>query len=91
MKGITKARIWTKRQGAGSRGKAFKKFCTDILGTELYPWQEWVTEQALQVDEQGHYIYDTVLIIVARQNGKTHLASSLAAWWLYEDLRNEPV
>lgn len=89
-KGTTTPRIWTKRNTGKSRGKDFHAFARDILGIELFPWQEWVTEQALQVDSDGHYIYDTIVIIVARQNGKTLLASSLAAWWLYEDLRNEP-
>ena len=90
IKGSTEPRLWTRREGVATRGGDFQQFTRDVLGIGLYPWQEWVTNQALQIDSDGHYIYDTVVIIVARQNGKTLLASSLAAWWLYEDLRNEP-
>ena len=55
-KGMTEPRLWTHREGAGSRGKDFQAFTRDVLGINLFPWQEWVTDQALQVDEDGHYI-----------------------------------
>jgi phage terminase large subunit-like protein len=41
------------------------------------PWQEFVLKDMLTVDKKGLWIRKTNLILVARQNGKTHLARML--------------
>jgi len=41
------------------------------------PWQEFVLKDMLTVDKKGNWIRKTNLILVARQNGKTHLARML--------------
>ena len=43
------------------------------LGVPLLPWQEYVLDDALTVDKQGKFIRSTAGILVARQNGKTHM------------------
>jgi phage terminase large subunit-like protein len=43
----------------------------------LIPWQRWVLEDLLSIDENGMFIKKTGLILVSRQNGKTHLARML--------------
>ena len=74
---------------AGTRGDDFIQWCRDVLNIELFPWQQWLARAALATDENGDYIYRRVLVVVARQNGKTVLAAALAAWWLAEDLKHE--
>jgi phage terminase large subunit-like protein len=44
---------------------------------DLMPWQEFVLKDILTVDKKGMWIRKTNLILVARQNGKTHLARML--------------
>lgn len=50
------------------------------LGVRLMPWQEWVLIHALELREDGTYRFRVVLVIVARQNGKTTLVKLLALW-----------
>lgn len=73
-----------------SRGFEFIEFCRRILGVDLYPWQRWLAIHALELNTDGSYRYSRILVIVSRQQGKTMLASCLAAWWLYMDYAREP-
>ncbi|WP_175182983.1 terminase [Cryobacterium psychrophilum] len=45
---------------------------------------------ALELLEDGQYRFRRVVVLVARQQGKTLLASVLAAWWLYVDSARHP-
>lgn len=49
-------------------------------GVPLLPWQEWLLRDALCVDENDELVRKTVLGIVARQNGKTHMVRLLSAY-----------
>lgn len=44
------------------------------IGQTLLPWQEHVLTDMLKVDKNGQFIRKTNLLLIARQNGKTHLA-----------------
>ena len=72
-KGNTKPRL----QNAPIKGKSriveVKKFLADC-NLELLPWQEYVLTDMLKVDGKGMFKRRTNLLLVARQNGKTHLA-----------------
>lgn len=43
------------------------------MGQPLLPWQRYVVDVALEVDEHGVFVYSAVLITVQRQAGKTTL------------------
>ena len=43
----------------------------------LLPWQEYVLKDMLTVDKNDRWIRKTNLLLIARQNGKTHLARML--------------
>ena len=49
----------------------------EMIGMPLLPWQEFVLRDALTVDKNGMWIRKTNLVLVARQNGKTHLTRML--------------
>lgn len=87
MRGNTQPRIFTPPQRRLTRqstlGFAFIDFCRDILGLELLPWQEWLAKHALEVDKNGQFIYQIVVVEVARQNGKTTMAKAMALFFLY--------
>jgi phage terminase large subunit-like protein len=53
-----------------------KQLC-EIIKMPLLPWQEHVLKDMLTVDSKGKWIRKTNLLLIARQNGKTHLARML--------------
>jgi phage terminase large subunit-like protein len=72
-KGSTKPRLQNAPLKGASRIDEVKKFLTDCK-LELLPWQEYVLTDLLKVDKAGKWRRKTNLLLVARQNGKTHLA-----------------
>src|SRR5215510_8678036 len=76
--GSTHPRFYTPSLYAESLGPEAVRFAREVLGLELYPWQEWLLGQALELSgpwkdhtEPPPWRYRTVIVLVARQNGKT--------------------
>ncbi|MBM6622660.1 hypothetical protein JTF08_13675 [Micrococcaceae bacterium RIT802] len=57
-------------------------FATDVLGIDLYPWQKWLLVHMLELLEDGQLRFRTVVVLVARQNGKSTLSQVLALWFM---------
>lgn len=57
------------------------------IGMPLLPWQRFVLEDMLRIDKEGNFVRKTNLVLVARQQGKTHLARMriLAGLFLFEE------
>ena len=72
-KGATKPRLQNAPLKGASRITEVDKFLTDCK-LELLPWQRYVLTDMLKVDKTGKWRRKTNLLLVARQNGKTHLA-----------------
>jgi phage terminase large subunit-like protein len=53
------------------------------LGTPLLPWQRWLLDDMMRIDAKGMYIRKTSLVLVARQNGKSHLGRMRVIWGLF--------
>jgi hypothetical protein len=45
----------------------------ELMGRPLMPWQRYVADVALEVDEAGMFVYKQVVVTVPRQSGKTTL------------------
>jgi hypothetical protein len=92
--GRTEPRLWTRplRELSPETSLGFEviEFALVVLGIELYPWQQWLLIHALELLADGTYRFRRVIVLVGRQNGKTTLASVLAAWWLYVDSARRP-
>ena len=92
--GSKKPRLYTKplRKLTPKTSLGFEviEFALLILGVKLYPWQEWLLIHALELNPDGTYRFRRVIVLVARQNGKSLLASVLAAWWLFVDSDRHP-
>ncbi len=58
------------------------EFATDVLGISLHPWQRVALIRMLEQREDGSLRFRTVVILVARQNGKSTLAQVLTLWLL---------
>lgn len=72
---------------ATSRGFECIAFAEDILGIELLPWQKWILIHGLETLPDGTYRFRTVVLLVARQNGKSTLMQVLALWRMFMDRR----
>lgn len=68
-----------------SRGFAAVDFAERVLRVELYPWQRWLLIHGLEVLPGGGYRFETVLVLVSRQNGKTLVMTLLALWRMFLD------
>lgn len=68
---------------ATSKGFACIEFAEDILEVHLLPWQKWLLIHALELNPDGSYRFRTVVLLVARQNGKSTLMQVLSLWRMY--------
>ena len=66
-----------------SVGFAFVEFATDVLRIDLYPWQKWLAIHALELLPDGTFRFRTVLLLVARQQGKSTFLQVLALFFMY--------
>ena len=62
-------------------------FAENDLGLALLPWQKWLFVHALEIVDQPdgswRFRFRTVLVLVARQNGKSLMGMVLALYFLY--------
>lgn len=66
-----------------SKGFSAVDFAEQVLGWELIPWQRWLLIHALELRPDGKFRFRTVLILVARQNGKTSLVEVKNLWKMF--------
>lgn len=80
-------RLWTrplrKLTPRTSYGFAVIHFAATVLEQPLDPWQQWVVIHLGELLEDGRPRFRQVLILVARQQGKTHLCKVLALFWMF--------
>ena len=74
--GSTEPRIHTPLLKGRTRSQEVADLAEKI-GLPLIPWQRWVLDDLLSVDDENAWRKKTALVLVARQNGKTHLARML--------------
>ena len=86
--GKTQPRLWTpplrKLTRATSHGYAVADF-GDVIGEPLLPWQRWLAIHAMEVDANGFYRFRVILVLVARQSGKSSIKRTISLWRLHVD------
>jgi hypothetical protein len=89
VRGSTEPRIWTpplvELTPATSIGFAVVDWSTDVLHHPPDPWQEWLLIHGGELLPDGRPRFRKVLVLVARQNGKTEVAVILALYWQFVD------
>lgn len=58
-------------------------FAAVVLGMPLDPWQQWLVIHLGELLEDGRPRFRRALVLVARQNGKTHLCVVLTLFWMF--------
>lgn len=96
--GSTTPRLWTRPLVTGrpgpcgcgcaltpktSLGFSCVEFADEVLGIRLLPWQRWLLIHALELRPDGRFRFRTVLVLVARQNGKTTLVEVKNLWKMF--------
>lgn len=80
-------RLWTRPlrrlTPQTSYGYAVIHFAAVVLGMPLDPWQQWLAIHLGELLPDGRPRFRQVLVLVARQNGKTHLCVVLALFWMF--------
>ncbi len=86
--GKTQPRLWTpplrKLTRATSHGYAIAEFA-DAIGEPFLPWQRWLAIHAMELMPDGSYRFGVVLVLVARQNGKSTFKRTVSLWRLHID------
>ncbi len=80
-------RLWTrpKRELTPETSLGFEcvRFSELVLGITLDPWQRWFLIHALELNPDGSFRFRTILLLVARQNGKTTVMRVLSLWAIF--------
>jgi hypothetical protein len=58
-------------------------FAEKVLLITLHPWQRWLLIHALELLPDNTLRFRTVVVLVARQNGKSLVSQVLALWMMY--------
>lgn len=90
MKGKTEPRLYTpplrELTSETSLGYAAIAYASEVLGLNLYPWQEWELIHSLEIigslDTEWRFRFRIIIIEVARQNGKTTLSKVYASFFM---------
>lgn len=86
--GKTEPRLWTppRRPLTRETTRGFEVIAfAELIGEPLLPWQQWLVKHALELNPDGTYRFRTVLVLVARQNGKSSVKRILSLWRLHLD------
>lgn len=80
-------RLWTrplrKLTPETSYGYRVIWYAANVLREPLDPWQQWLVIHLGELLPDGRPRFRRVLVLVARQNGKTHVCRVLALYWLF--------
>lgn len=58
-------------------------FADNILQLPLDPWERWLVIHAGELLPDGRPRFRKLLVLVARQNGKTHVLKILSLYWMF--------
>jgi phage terminase large subunit-like protein len=85
--GRTEPRLWTpplrELKPETSYGFDVIEFADRTLDMPLDPWQQWLVVHMGELLPDGRPRFRVVLVIVARQQGKSHLCRVLTLYWMF--------
>jgi hypothetical protein len=86
--GSTTPRLWTpplveELTPDTTMGFKWERFAREALRRPPYPWQRWLWMHAGELLQDGRPRFRLVLVIVARQQGKTETPAILSSYWQF--------
>lgn len=64
-------------------GFTFERFVREVAHVELLPYQRWLGIHLLELKPDGMFRFSRVLVLIARQSGKTFFLKLLALYMLF--------
>jgi phage terminase large subunit-like protein len=83
LRGATEARVHSPLLKGKSRYKEVLDMVERLKMDKLMPYQEWVLKDMMAVDKKNNYRRKTSLLLVSRQNGKSHLGRVRVIWGMF--------
>jgi phage terminase large subunit-like protein len=83
LRGATEPRVHSPLLKGASRYKEVLEMVERLKMDKLMPYQEWVLKDMMSVDKKNNYRRKTCLLLISRQNGKSHLGRVRVIWGMF--------
>jgi len=83
LRGATEPRIHSPLMKGKSRYKEILDMVDCLKMDKLMPYQEFVLKDMMAVDKKNNYRRKTSLLLISRQNGKSHLGRVRVIWGMF--------
>jgi phage terminase large subunit-like protein len=83
LRGATQPRVHSPLLKGGSRYKEILDMIDRLKMDKLMPYQEFVLKDMMSVDKKNNYRRKTSLLLISRQNGKSHLGRVRVIWGMF--------
>lgn len=83
LRGATKPRVHSPLLTGKSRYKEILDMIDRLKMDKLMPYQEFVLKDMMSVDKKNNYRRKTSLLLISRQNGKSHLGRVRVIWGMF--------
>lgn len=83
LRGATEPRVHSPLLKGKSRAGEVLDMITRLKMDELMPYQKFVLNQMLMVNKKNQYRIKTALLLISRQNGKSHLGRVRIIWGMF--------
>jgi len=83
LRGATEPRVHSPLLKGKSRYKEILDMVNRLKMDKLMPYQEFVLKDMMAVDKKNNYRRKTSLLLISRQNGKSHLGRVRVIWGMF--------
>jgi phage terminase large subunit-like protein len=83
LRGATEPRVHSPLLKGKSRASEVLEMIERLKMDELMPYQKFVLNQMLMVNKKNQYRIKTALLLISRQNGKSHLGRVRIIWGMF--------
>jgi phage terminase large subunit-like protein len=83
LRGATKPRVHTPLLTGKSRSQEVLDMVERLKMDKLMPYQEFILKDMMSVDKKNSYRRKTCLLLISRQNGKSHLGRVRVIWGMF--------
>jgi phage terminase large subunit-like protein len=83
LRGATKPRVHSPLLTGKSRSQEILDMIDRLKMDKLMPYQEFILKDMMSVDKKNSYRRKTCLLLISRQNGKSHLGRVRVIWGMF--------
>jgi phage terminase large subunit-like protein len=83
LRGATKPRVYSPLLKGKTRANEVIEMVERLKMDKLMPYQEFILKDMMMVDKKNNYRRKTSLLLISRQNGKSHLGRVRVIWGMF--------